>query len=209
VTGALIHSRSVTFHPAVWIAGWAVVALFLQGIELRWLAVLAAPTFFLVLVFAAGDALRMARRARWLLLAIAVLFIVSTPGERLPGIAGSFGLTRDGFSLAAEHVLRLLLLLTTLAWLLKGLRTEGLLAGLHCLMRPFGAARDRLVVRLQLALEYAEQENTSGNWRAWLGSDGSGDDQRRHVRLELARLRLADRIALATCGVAALLAVLK
>lgn len=207
MTGAIIHSRSVTFHPAVWIAGWVVVALSLQGIELRWLAVLAAPTFFLVFVFAAGDALRLVRRARWLLLAIAVLFIASTPGERLPGVAGSFGLTSDGLSLAAEHVLRLLLLLTTLAWLLKGLRNEGLLAGLHCLLRPFGTARDRLVVRLLLALKYAEQERDSGNWRAWLGSDGDGE--RSHVRLELAGLRLADRIALATCGLAALLAVLQ
>ena len=197
----------MNLHPAVWIAGWGAGALLIQRLDLQWLAVLAAPTFFLVARFAATDALRLVRRARWLLLTLAVLFVLATPGERLPGLAGGAGLTFDGLGMAAEHVLRLLLLLTTLAWLLHALRHEGLLAGLHCLLYPLGRLRDRIVVRLLLALETIENEPLARDWRAWLHA---GDDTGlTHVRLAVAELRATDRAALAACGAAALLAVLK
>jgi energy-coupling factor transport system permease protein len=194
-------------HPAVWIAGWGAAAMLLQSLELRWLAVLSAPTFGLVARYAAGDALRLIRRARWLLITMAVLFVFATPGERLPGPAGAAGLTVDGFAIAAEHVLRLLLLLTTLAWLLRALRHDGLIAGLHRLLQPLGRRRDRIVVRLLLALEHVEDEKLARDWRAWLGA--GGDEGAEQVRLVVAELCTRDRIALAACGAAVLLAVLK
>lgn len=179
--------------------------MLLQGLELRWLAVSSAPTFVLVAHFAARDALRLIRRARWLLLAIALLFILATPGERLPGPAGTFGLTVDGLAIAAEHVLRLLLLLTTLAWLLRALRHDGLIAGLYCLLQPLGRRRDRIVVRLLLALEHVETDAPAQEWRAWLHAEGDGGIER--VSLAVAELRAFDRLALAACAAAALLAV--
>lgn len=204
-TAAIVDSLAVKLHPAVWLAGWGAAAMLLQGIELRWLAVLSAPTFVLVGRYAASDALRLVRRARWLLFTVAVLFILATPGERLPGPAGAAGLSVDGFAIAAEHVLRLLLLLTTLAWLLRALRHDGLIAGLHCLLQPLGRLRDRIVVRLLLALEYVENEQPAGDWRAWLGAGSeTGSEQ---VRLSVIELRAMDRVALALCGAAALLAV--
>lgn len=201
---AVVDSRAVSFHPAVWLAGWGVAAMLLQTLELPWLAVLAAPTFALVGRHAAKDALRLIRRARWLLLTLAVLFVIATPGERLPGPAGAIGLTVDGFALAAAHVLRLLLLLATLAWLLHALGRDGLIAGLHCLLQPLGRVRDRIVVRLLLALEYVEGEQPAGDWRAWLGAGADAGVER--VRLAVAELRGIDRLALGVCGVVALLA---
>jgi len=198
---------AVSLHPAVWIAGWGAAAMLLQSLELRWLAVLSAPTFALIGRFAARDALRLIRRARWLLITVAVLFVLASPGERLPGPAGAAGLTVDGLAIAAEHVLRLLLLLTTLAWLLRALRHDGLIAGLHCLLQPLGRRRDRIVVRLLLALELVENEKPARDWRAWLGA--GGDEGAEQVRLAVAKLRPRDHVALAACGVAALLAVLK
>lgn len=194
--------RAVNFHPTVWLAGWGAGAILLQRIELLWLAVLSAPTLVLVGLYAARDALRLVRRARWLLLTLAVLFILATPGERLPGPAGAAGLTVDGFAVAAEHVLRLLLLLTTLAWLLRTLRHDGLIAGLHCLLQPLGRLRDRIVVRLLLALEHVESEQPAGDWRAWL--DAGADEGAEQVSLAVAELRTSDRLALAVCGAAVL-----
>ncbi len=204
VVDAAIPSRAVSFHPAVWLAGWGAAALLLQSLELHWLAVLSAPTFALVGRYAAPEALRLIRRARWLLLTVAVLFVIATPGERLPGLAGASGLSFDGFALAAEHVLRLLLLLTTLAWLLRALGHDGLIAGLHCLLQPLGRMRDRIVVRLLLALTYVETEQPGRNWRVWL--DTNDDEGSEQVRLVVAALRAKDRLALAACGAAALLA---
>ncbi|MDP2793889.1 MAG: CbiQ family ECF transporter T component [Sulfurisoma sp.] len=194
----------MSLHPAVWIAGWGVGAMLLQSLELRWLAVLSAPTFLLVGRYAARDALRLVRRARWLLLTVAVLFVLATPGERLPGPVGAAGLTVDGVAIAAEHVLRLLLLLTTLAWLLRALRHDGLIAGLHCLLQPLGRLRDRIVVRLLLALEYVDNEQLARDWRAWLHA--GGDEGTEKVRLAVVELRAMDRVALAVCGAVALLA---
>jgi energy-coupling factor transport system permease protein len=196
----------VSFHPAVWLAGWGAAALLLQSLDLRWLAVLAAPTFALVGRYAAPEALRLIRRTRWLLLTVAVLFVVATPGERLPGLAGTTGLSIDGLVSAAEHVLRLLLLLTTLAWLLRALRQDGLIDGLHCLFQPLGRRRDRLVVRLLLALQHVETEQPPRSWRDWLGT--ANDAGCGQVRLAVTALRSTDRLALAACGATALLVVL-
>ena len=119
------------------------------------------------------------RRTRWLLLSIAVLFVLASPGERLPGAIGEVGITYDGLQLAAEHVLRLLLLLASLALLHEHLGNEGLIAGLHWLLTPLAGwrgARERVIVRLMLVLDYVETE-PRGGWRAWLSGDTAGPDR--------------------------------
>jgi hypothetical protein len=163
--------------------------------------VAAFPIAVLIAGHARSDALRLLRRARWLLMAMAVLFIVATPGERLPGPAGTLGVTADGLYQAAEHCLRLVLLLCTLAILLRTLGRVGLLSGLHALLQPLGRRRERLVVRLMLALEFAESEGAAKPWELWL--DNAAWDGPRNVRLAVAPLRPVDRLALAVMLVAA------
>lgn len=199
-------------HPALWIVIWCVFAILAQRLELGWLATVAAPVGALVVYHAPQETLRLLKKARWLLLAIVVMFAVATPGERIPCALGALGVTYDGLHLAAEHLLRLVMLLGTLASLFRQLGRGGLLSGLYFLLRPIGGWRERLVVRLMLALEYAEKEGSDKRWRDWLSEvpgngpgEGPGEGPQ-SVRLAIVPMRLGDRIAfglllaLATAG---------
>lgn len=164
---------SAGIHPAVLLLLWVASVIVVQPLQmpaLLWLALGVLPV-------CAGRAGRrtwlLVRRARWLLVSIAVLFALSTPGERIPGLAGDLGLTVDGMKLAGEHVLRLLLLLASLALLHQHLGTGGLMTGLHWLLAPLAIGRnlrERIVVRLMLVLNYVEGAPASG-WREWLNAD--------------------------------------
>ncbi|PKO84297.1 MAG: hypothetical protein CVU17_03885 [Betaproteobacteria bacterium HGW-Betaproteobacteria-11] len=138
---------------------------------LLWLALLAAtashggPLLLLVtlalvlaaLVLAAPHLHRLLRRSRWLLLTLFVLFAWMTPGTPLPWLPG---ISSEGLQLAAEHVLRLVLALATLALVLQILSPVALVAGIRSLLAPlaaFGLSRDRIAVRLALTLEEVER----------------------------------------------------
>jgi hypothetical protein len=168
-----------SLHPATLLLCWGGLVVFLQTlslVELGWASLLLIPASLLL---ARRRTRLLIRRARWLLLSIAVLFTLSSPGERLPGLVGDVGITYDGLRMAAEHVLRLVLLLASLAVLHERLGNEGLIAGLHWLLRPFAGwrgARERIIVRLMLVLDYVESE-PRGGWRHWLSGDVSGPDK--------------------------------
>lgn len=183
----------MVLHPAVWLAAWCAVAIAVQRLGLFWLAVASAPTFLLVWLHAGDAAWRLLKRARWLLLAIAVLFVVATPGERLPGMLGTAGVSYDGLQLAGEHALRLTLLLATLASLLRQLGRDGLLGGLHCLLAPLGARRERIVVRLMLTLDYVEADRGPKHWRDWL-TDAPEAAAEKALNLAVAPLRTLDKL---------------
>jgi hypothetical protein len=160
----------VALHPATVLLTWISVVLALQSLSLSgviWAALLLLP---LPLILARRRVARLLRRARWLLLSIAIMFALASPGQHLPGILGDFGVTYDGLELAAEHSLRLILLLVTLALVHEVLGTNGLMAGLHWLLAPLSgwrSMRERMVVRLMLVLDYVEATPV-GNWRTWL-----------------------------------------
>lgn len=169
----------VNLHPATFLLCWGGLVVFLQTLTLGQLAWASLFLFPVSLLAAARRTRSLVHRARWLLLSIAVLFSLSSPGERLPGSIGEAGITYDGLRLAAEHVVRLVLLLSSLAVLHERLGNNGLIAGLHWLLRPLAGlrqTRERIIVRLMLVLEYVETE-PRGGWRAWLSGDVSGPDR--------------------------------
>ena len=164
------------FHPATLLLAWAGFACLLPVLPLAALALLLIPVFAFALYLARLRTLALIRRARWLLLSIALLFAFATPGLAAPGMLGQIGATADGLALAAEHVLRLLLLLATLALLHEHLGTAGLVTGLHWLLGPaarWRGLRERIVVRLMLVVEFVENGN-AGGWRDWLGEADIG-----------------------------------
>ena len=160
----------MTLHPASWLLTWLFMALALQWLPLPLLLAVAAPILALALWQA---------RPRFLLLSILILFAAATPGEPLPGWAGTLGLSLQGSTLALAHSLRLSLLLALLALLLEHLSLAELVGGLYVLLAPLGnhPQRSRMALRLLLVLDYVEQEQqkqrtTDGaarrNWRDWL-----------------------------------------
>ncbi len=157
------------WHPASLLLAWLGLAIALQWLDLALLAGLTAIFLVLMAIFAARRGSRLLKRARWLLLSLAILFLFLTPGEFLPGFWGRFGLTYEGLRHAGEQLCRLLAMLASLAVLHQQVGTKGLLAGLYWLLAPF-PGRATTVVRLMLVLEFAEQKQTTG-WRDWLAAD--------------------------------------
>jgi hypothetical protein len=134
------------------------------------IALIAVPA---ALFWSQSRILRLLVRTRWLFLSIALLFLFAVPGERLAGLAGDMGMTVEGLSMAAEHLLRLLLLLATLALLHERLGNHGLVTGLHWLLAPLAnwrTLRERIVVRLILVLDYVEG-TPAPDWREWLSPE--------------------------------------
>lgn len=169
----------MTLHPATLLLSWGGFALLLQSLVMAHLAWAAALLLPLPLLLARRRAWLLLRRARWLLLSIAVLFSLAVPGERLPGALGDLGVTYDGLTMAAEHVLRLVLLLASLALLHEHLGTDGLVAGIHWVLAPLAdwrALRERIVVRLMLVLEYVESDAAPG-WQAWMSGATPGPER--------------------------------
>jgi hypothetical protein len=194
----------LNFHPATLLALWIAFAVLLQTLALSWLAAIAVPVIGASLLGAGRRALILLRRARWLLLSVLVLFVFGTPGERLPGTAGDFGMTFDGLVAGLEQLLRLLLLLVTLAWLHQRLGSNGMVAGFHRLLMPLSAWRDlreRLVVRLLLVLENVDSEPAM-TWRQWLSEPPTGG--RDFLVLNDAAITWPDRLAFAAVAVALL-----
>ncbi len=198
----------MTFHPATVLLSWGAAVIVLQSLSatgLGWAAVVLLP---LPLVQARQRTAVLARRARWLLLSIGVMFALATPGERLPGVVGDLGVTYDGLALGAEHLLRLMLLLATLALLHERLGTAGMMSGLHWLLAPLAGwqtLRERIVVRLLLILDYVETAPT-GIWQTWLSADLQSPDR---IDLVVAPLRAKDwavLMLLALLGLSALAA---
>ncbi|MDP2809027.1 MAG: hypothetical protein Q8O34_02640 [Rhodocyclaceae bacterium] len=165
------------FHPATLLTAWGGLALAFQQASFTGLA--AASLLFLpplAMGRAPRRAIRLLGRARWLFLSLALLFIFATPGEPVPNVPGA---TVEGFQLAGEHCLRLMLLLASLAALHEALGTIGMMAGLHTLLVPLATwrnLRERIVARLMLVLDHVEGDggmSIGKGWRVWLAEEES------------------------------------
>ncbi|MBI4997669.1 MAG: hypothetical protein HZC22_12400 [Rhodocyclales bacterium] len=187
----------MTLHPATLLLAWGVFVALLQPLPASALAWFAAAVLPLALFLARRRTLVLLRRTRWLFVSIVLLFVLATPGQRLPGALGELGVTHDGVLLAAEHALRLLLLLTSLAVVHERLGTAGMMVGLHWLLAPLArwrTLRERIVVRLMLVLDHVEN-TPAATWREWLDRDLEGPDR---LALAVGSLRGADWFALAS-----------
>ncbi|GAB1393564.1 hypothetical protein MASR1M60_17270 [Rhodocyclaceae bacterium] len=158
------------FHPASLLLTWAGYALALQWCHWTWLLPLLLLTALLAFGLAARRSRQLLWRTRWLLLSLLLLFLLATPGEYLPGLAGQWGVTREGLGQGTEQISRLLILLLSLALLHEYLGNQGLMTGLYWLLQPF-AWRDVTVVRLMLVLEYVEQRSSVSAWRQWFADE--------------------------------------
>jgi hypothetical protein len=189
----------VALHPATLLAGWGLFVLMLQQVPVAAAAMLSAIILPIALLRAPRRTRSLLRRARWLLLSIVLLFAFATPGR--PLLAGT---TAEGLGLAAEHGLRLTLLLASLAIVHEILGNAGLLTGLHLLLAPLASwrqLRERIVTRLLLVLDYVENGPGPGGWRAWLSESKEGGCDR--LQLPAYPFGMIDRLVLATLASAA------
>lgn len=187
------HSVIAAIHPAVRLLLFLVAALAAQVLA-PW-ACVAGLALVALCPGAARRAWILARRARFLLLSLFLIFALGTPGT--PLFSAGDWLTHEGVALGLEHGLRLLAVLGAVAWLLASTPPAELAAGCYTLLAPLarlGLHPERAVARLLLVLHYGETPATPGAWRRLLvDSDGpAAAEAGEAVSLRLYSLGLAD-----------------
>ncbi len=102
---------------------------------------------------------RYARRSRWLLLSLLLVYAYTTPGSLIWPALGSVSPSWQGLQYGLLRSARMLLMLAGLAILMTYLGRQQLLSGLYQLLSPLkylGIQVERVAVRLWLTLDYAE-----------------------------------------------------
>lgn len=156
-------------HPAHRLACWLLAVVAVQSLS-GWLL---AAAFVCALALGACIRVRWGRlvwRARWLLASLLAILAWGVAGEPLLADGGSWIPTYEGVAAGGVQLGRLLLVLAAVATLLETTPIESLMSGCHVLLQPlrrFGLDVDRAVVRLTLALHYAERM-PAGDWRSLL-----------------------------------------
>jgi energy-coupling factor transporter transmembrane protein EcfT len=150
-------------HPAVSILCWLLFALAVERASMQMLAVIATVSCLVCagLPAALPDIFRLVRRSRWLLLSLLLLYAWTTNGAWVWPQLGNLSPTWAGLEAGLERIVRLLLLLASLALLLRAMPREDLVYGLYQLAWPFeklGFDRRAFAVRLALAMEWAKME---------------------------------------------------
>lgn len=179
-------------HPGAVVLTWLLATVTLQFLGAHALG-LAALALLLSGKGVIGRWARQVRRARWLLLTLALVFAFGTPGEAV--FPAAWAPTDAGVEAAGLHGFRLVLLLGLLALLFERLDRRRLIVGLGSIAAPLrcvGLPVDAAVVRLALVFEYLETQPDKGSWRSMLqGADGdaAGPDV---LQLEITSWRLRD-----------------
>lgn len=195
---AIPEQNRRALHPAVSISSWLIFVLAVELAsphQLGWLGLLA---MYLV----AGRSVmqrfvRLVWKARWLWLALIIIYAWTVPGTLL--WPTDWSPSREGLQTGFTRVARLLLLLAALARLQSEFSPQQLAGGVYLLAKPLGRLgldRRALAVRLALTLEYLEQPARGRNWMDELRApliQASGPDE---IRLSFARSGLLDALIL-------------
>lgn len=199
-------------HPGVRLVLWGVASGYSQSLQSLPLVTVTLAAALLAAAIARSRFLRLLQRARWLLLALALIFCWGTPGVYVLPELGWLGPTFEGFWLGATHVARLFVVLALLAVLLETTSLEDLVAGLFGLLRPLvclGFDRERIAVRLMLVLHYVERRPAKklGDWLHPLhDAESEQPDTIPLVRRALATSDIGVLVALAAASVWVILA---
>ena len=186
-------------HPSYRLLCWLTVVVSIQclsGSQMI-LAMLVLPVLGKRVLM---HALKLIRRARWLLFSLLAVLAWGLPGEAIWESGGGLSPTYEGLQAGSEQVVRLALVLCALATLLETTPITQLMAGCYALFQPLrhvGLCVDSAVLRLSLALHYADQQ-PAGGWKQMLQPSiprGPGN-----ICFSIPAVRWADRIALIFAG---------
>ncbi len=144
------------------------MACWLQVLQPTPLVIVTAVLVAITFMVEPARMLRMLRRMRVLLLAIWLVYGWSTPG--LYVWSGWLSPTQEGLWQGFLQAARLVGVLTSLQWLLRGLSREALFGGIYLLAAPLtllGVNRQRWALRLTLTMDFADRLLAERqDWRA-------------------------------------------
>lgn len=186
------------FHPAVSISSWLILAIAIElatPSQLPWLAV--AATVLLARADATARFTRLMWKARWLWLALVLLYAWTVPGTLL--WPSDYSPSAEGMQAGLVRVSRLVLMLAALARLLSEFTPSQLAGGLYLLAGPFsrlGLDRRALAVRLALTLELIEQRGHARQWLEELKMPAQTVAGPEEIRFSIARAGTRDGLLL-------------
>lgn len=201
---SFVESEHLLIHPATKILLWLGTALAVQGVSLVPLA-LVTVLLVMTLLMVGGfpSALLMLRRARWLLLPLALIYAYATPGFPLFPLLGAISPSFEGLHGGILQAGRLVVVLLGLSLLLWSSPRDNLLSGIYVLLRPFrfmGLDPERVAVRLWLTLHYAQGQSRQKmqDWRSeLLAMLDPAPAKATEVKLELFAFSWRDTLVLA------------
>lgn len=148
-------------HPLTKIISLIFLAIYLQYANMLQTLLVLGCLIAVVLYFHAIYFLHMAKRVRWLVIIMMVIYTFNTPGEYVRQWNFEPYPTYEGLQSGILQALRLYSMLAGLALLLASTDRDHLISGLYLLLRPlsiFGRKFDpeRFAARLWLTLHYVE-----------------------------------------------------
>lgn len=159
---------AASLHPATRLLVWLATLIAVQCLSGGLLLVaLSASLLSGSAVICRGG--RLVWRARWLLCSLFLVFAWGTAGNAV--WPADWAPTDEGLQEALTHLGRLMLVLMVVAAFLEKMALSDLLTATHTALSPFahlGFDPDRGVVRLMLALRYAETLPRPRDWKALL-----------------------------------------
>jgi len=148
-------------HPVIRVLVFIVFSINVSRIDLSELFIALLILLLLALMcngLSWSTTFRFLKRLRWLFLSILLLYAWFTPGQALFNTQQErFMPTYEGLQAGLLQVSSLIMIITALVILISDLSRDRLLAAIYWLSRPvwlLGISRERLVVRLVLAMTY-------------------------------------------------------
>lgn len=202
--------ESIAMHPSLRMLLLMLLAIIVQFMDLRSLAVAGAILVAMAMYWHVGLLRKIMYRSRWLLLTLLLIYAFTTPGEYLKGWNPDYAPTYEGISQGLLQAGRLAMMLAGLAILLGTTPRHALMAGIFLLLRPLrliGISPDRFTARLWLTLHYVEQEPPGDHGTFWSRFNrADGRDQAtpiEHVRIALPPFTRLDWALLILIGLVA------
>lgn len=155
----LVVQQRMQFHPAVQLYVWVCVTILAHAVKDVVLVSMAILLFILACTLNSSRFIKMLSRTRWILISILLIYAYATPGEPMWEQLGVLSPGVTGLQEGAYQLFRLLVALASLSILLSRLPESQLLSGLYSVLLPLrivGLSRERVAVRLALAVKYAE-----------------------------------------------------
>jgi energy-coupling factor transporter transmembrane protein EcfT len=164
------RERTPRLHAATLLAVWLMWLLGGQGGGATGHDLWIALSLIGALALAPRRFFRLAKRLRWLFLAILITFALGTPG-RLVVADLAVGPTFEGLIAAVRSMANLAAMAACVSVLLEHLTPTRLTGAMHRLLHPMSAchpAPDSFALRLQLVLRDIEHPLPGRQWMSWL-----------------------------------------
>lgn len=179
-------------HPSLRILLLLLLAITIQFMKLQSLAIVGGALLAMALYWHIGLLRKIMYRSRWLMLTLLLVYAYTTPGEYVRAWDSVFAPTYEGLHEGLVQAGRLTMMLAALALLLGTTHRPELMAGIYCLIRPFGTIGvpvDRFTARLWLTMHYVEEDKPDQKVAFWHRFD-SASNPAEHAMINIVQFSL-------------------